>query len=45
MFERRRKSEETIKAFLSLEERTSGAFTREDAYDAFTLRGMYLPPQ
>ena len=45
MFERRQKSEETIKAFLSLEERTSGVFTPDDAYDAFTLRGRYLPPQ
>lgn len=45
MFERRRKSDETIKAFLSLEERTSGVFTPEDAHDAFTLLGMRLPPQ
>jgi len=31
MFDRRRKSAETIKAFLSLEARTSGVFSSEDA--------------
>jgi hypothetical protein len=41
----RRHSDDEIQAFKSLAERISGAFTQEESYNVFTLRGMYLPPQ
>lgn len=35
----------TKAAFMAIEERISQAFRPEDAFDAFTINGAYLPSQ
>ena len=43
LFDNRQHDTETVKAFLSFEERVSRAFTAEEASEIFTLRGFQLP--